>query len=226
MKTIILFGLRRSGNHFLISQILQQYSNYVHINNKELDYDNYIKYKNIKKSKSRSDNKWTGFLDTECIVISIENKIINFNELEKFNNIDNCYSIILLRCPYSNFSSIWKIYDNHKEERLIRIVNLWKIYAKIFIDDNNNLIKILYDEFCLKDDYIINSLLKLNIDIKKINRDNYIPWQESSFESKNSKRVYDTLETCVFKDDEIFLKLIEDKDKEIFNLWNIIKSKF
>ena len=47
MKTIILYGLRRSGNHFLISTILQQFSNYVHMNNMNLSYNNYIKYRNI-----------------------------------------------------------------------------------------------------------------------------------------------------------------------------------
>ena len=51
MKTIIVYGLRRSGNHFLISIILQQFSNYVHINNTDLSYDKYVKYKNIKKKK-------------------------------------------------------------------------------------------------------------------------------------------------------------------------------
>ena len=107
MKTIIIFGLRRSGNHFLISTILQQYSNYVHINNVDnLSYDKYIQYKNIKKDRIRIDHKWTGFKEVDCVVISMENKKIDFDVLDQFNTLNNCYSIILLRCPYSNFSSV------------------------------------------------------------------------------------------------------------------------
>ena len=53
MKTIILYGLRRSGNHFLISTILQQFSNYVHINDTDLSYNKYIDIKILKKIKKR-----------------------------------------------------------------------------------------------------------------------------------------------------------------------------
>lgn len=55
MKTILLFGLKKSGNHFIISTILQQYSNYVHINNTVLSYEKYIKFKNIEKDKDTTD---------------------------------------------------------------------------------------------------------------------------------------------------------------------------
>ena len=183
MKTIIIFGLRRSGNHFLISTILQQYSNYVHINNVDnLSYDKYIQYKNIKKDRIRIDHKWTGFKEVDCVVISMENKKIDFDVLDQFNTLNNCYSIILLRCPYSNFSSVWKVY-NKKKIRLIEIVKLWKIYAKIFID-NTNFIKVLYDEYCSNDNYVINTLKKLDIDVKEIKKDKYIQYQDSSFKQK------------------------------------------
>ena len=58
MKTIILYGLKRSGNHFLISTILQQFSNCVHINNVKLSYDKYIEWKNIEKTKERIDQAY------------------------------------------------------------------------------------------------------------------------------------------------------------------------
>ena len=69
----------------LISTILQQFSNYVHINDTDLSYNKYIKYKNIKKNKETIDNKWSGFKDVECVVISIENKILDSNEIDKFS---------------------------------------------------------------------------------------------------------------------------------------------
>jgi len=220
MKIILLYGLRRSGNHFLISTILQQYTNYVHINDVRLSYLNFEKYKNIDKNKSRIDNEWTGFKGVECVVISMENKMIDFDILDAFHKIKNCYSIILLRCPYSNFASNWKVY-NKNYDKLIEIIKLWKIYANIYIDDNK-LIKVLYDEFAVNNIYIINILQKLNINILKINTNEYIQYQDSSFkdENENKKRINDTITSCVYKNDTEFIKLIDDV--EIYNLWNII----
>ena len=73
MKTIILYGLRRSGNHYLISTIMQQFNNVIHINDVDLRFDTYNHFKNIKISKRRIDNEWTGFKDAECVIISMEN---------------------------------------------------------------------------------------------------------------------------------------------------------
>jgi len=225
MKTIILYGLRRSGNHFLISTILQQFSNYVHMNNVSLSYDEYIKNKNIKKNKERCDGKWTGFKDVECVIISLENKTIDNNVIDNFKKIDNCYFLLLLRCPYSHFSSVWKVY-NQNTNSLIEIIELWKIYAKYFIDNNNKFIKVLYDKFCCSEDYMYNIIEKLDIDnIKNIDVNKYIRFQESSFRSNSSekkKQLYKTLENCVYHNDEQFLKLVNNK--EIHDLWELIKK--
>ena len=225
MKTIIVHGLRRSGNHFLISIILQQFSNYVHINNTDLSYDKYVLYKNIEKEKERKDKNWIGFKDVECVVISLENKTINNNELDKFRKIDNCYFLILLRSPYCHFSSVWKVY-NKNESRLLRIIKLWKIYSEYLIH-NNGCIKVLYDELSTKENYKINLLKKIGIDNINENEYKQIMYQTSSFNSNSvhKQQVYKTLENCVFKDDKKFLKLV--KDEEIDNLWDLVtKSAF
>ena len=182
MKTILLFGLRRSGNHFIISTILQQYNNYVHINDVDLSFDKYNKFKNIEKDKERISRKWTGFKNVECVVISMENKVKDFDLLEKFNSIDDCYPIVLLRCPYSNFSSVWKTYHEDKD-RLIEIRDLWKLYAKKVIE-KNNFVKIIYDKYTLDDEYILERLRSMNIEIKNINNNKYINNQKSVFKSK------------------------------------------
>ena len=226
MKTIILYGLRRSGNHFLISTILQQFSNYVHINDANLSYNNYNKYKNTKKNRERSDRNWIGFKDVECVVISLENKKIDSNEIDKFKKISNCYFLILIRCPYSHFSSVWKVYNKNKGQ-LQTIIKLWKMYAKYFINNNNNneFIKIIYDEFSSNESYMVNIMQKLCIDNINIDKDKQIPFQRSSFGSDSEKKcqIYTTLESCIYKDDSAFLKLV--KDKEINNLWEIIKKQ-
>tara|TARA_Y100000389_G_scaffold202684_1_gene248745 strand:+ start:1575 stop:2270 length:696 start_codon:yes stop_codon:yes gene_type:complete len=225
MKTIILYGLRRSGNHFLISLILQQFSNYVHLNDICLSYDNYIKWKNINKTKERIDCGWTGFKDVECVVISLENKTID-KELDKFRKIENCNVLFLLRSPYCHFSSVWRVY-NKNESKLLEIIKLWKIYAKHFIQ-NDEFIKVLYDELSTDDNYIVNLLKKLDIyNIKSIDKSKYIRFQKSSFGSNSAqqKQVYKTLENCVFKNDVNFIKLLKDK-KEIDNLWDLVRKVY
>ena len=144
MKTIIIYGLRRSGNHYLISTILQQFTNYVHINDTVLSYDKYQKYKDIEKTVTHIDKDWTGFKNVECVIISIENQLINNYDIDKFHNIPNSYTLMLLRCPYSHFSSIWKVYDKDKP-LLIHLIKLWKLYAEEFKNPTSkHIIKVIY----------------------------------------------------------------------------------
>ena len=238
MKTVILYGLRRSGNHFLISLILQQFSNYVHINDTTLSYNEYTKYIDIKKSKDRTDGKWTGFKDVDCLVISIENQIIDISEIEKFHKIKNFYFIMLLRSPYSHFSSVWKIYNKNKNN-LTDIVKLWKEYAKFFINNNNsinnnnnsinnnnnnNIIKVIYDKLSCNENYMIDIIKKLDINNINIDKNFIIPYQKSSFGSdiKHIRQTYKTIQDCVYRDDDKFLNLINDK--EIHDLWDTISK--
>lgn len=227
MKTIIIYGLKRSGNHFLISTIIQQFSNYVHINDTNLSYDNYNTYKNIDKTVDYIDFNWTGFKDVECVVISLENKIINSNEINNFKQIDNCFFLILLRCPYCHFSSIWKVY-NKNNNKLLKIIELWKIYAEYFLNnDNDKFIKVIYDEYASNNNYINNILHKLNIFNIIIDKNKKIKHQESSFDKQKSNKkqqIYKTLENCIFNNDIAFLELV--KDKKIDDLWYHIKTKF
>jgi len=220
MKTIILFGLRRSGNHFVISTILQQYSNYVHINDTILSLDKFIQYGKIKANRKRVDSKWTGFKGVECVVISMENKMINFEEIKKFNKIPDCYLVILLRCPYDHLSSVWKVY-NKNENETIKIIKLWKMYSRIFYG-NNNFIKILYDKYSSNKKYLIDILQnQMKIKIKSLNMNGFAKWGNSSFRNKeNSKRIYGKLETCVCKNEPKFIKLLNDK--EIKKLWLVV----
>ena len=224
MKTIILYGLRRSGNHFLISLILQQISNFVHINNNDdFSYENYIKWKNIEKTKDRIDHNWTGFKDVECVVISMENKTINNNELDNFKKLDNCYFFILLRCPYCHFSSVWRAYLKN-ECKLLEIVKLWKIYAEFFIYNNNSeFIKVLYDELATNKKYIFNVIKKIGINNININKEKYIKHQTSSFIINLSSQTYKTLNTCIYANDKEFLNIVNDN--KIENLWNLVKEK-
>jgi len=227
MKTIILFGLRRSGNHYLISKILQQYTNFVHINDTKLSYNKYDKYKNINAHTERIDEEWIGFKGVECVVISMEDQIIDFNELEKFNNISDCHILMLLRCPYTNLSSAWTAYRK-KTTIAITTIFMWEIYAKIFINDNN-LIKILYDEYISNSEYQTKILNKIGItEPKNLNNSHAIQWQESSFKHENknkSRQIYKSLNNCACCDDKQFIELFENTNVNI--LWDkIMKLRF
>ena len=223
MKTIILNGLRRSGNHFLLSSIIQQFSNYVHMNDVTISYDKYIEYKSIKKDRERIDTTWSGFKDVECVIISSENKNINDSELNKFKKIDDCYIIVLLRSPYTHFSSVWKEYNKNKH-LLCVIINLWKQYANYFINNSDyDYITVLYDEFTINDEYRLNIIKQLGINTNvSVDVNKYIKYQRSSFSENNKQQVYKNLNECIFKDDENFLNIV--KDEEIENLWNLVKT--
>lgn len=232
-KTIILYGIRRSGNHFLISSILQQFTNYVHINNLNeglFSYENYKKYKKRIKTKKRVDKYWIGFKNTDCLIISIESKVIDYDELKKFENVAEFYKIILLRGPYDNFSSIYEFYDKDIE-KLKFSIKLWKIYAEIFKSndddehqDHHQFIKVLYDELCTNNIYIYNLLNRLNIrNIKQVDKEKKIKWQYSSFDDKQSRRIYSSLENCIFSNDKQFVDIIKESTF-IESLWYQIKK--
>ena len=222
MKTIIIYGLRRSGNHYLISTILQQFTNYVHINDTILSYEKYNTYKEIEKTVSQIDNDWTGFKDVDCVIISIENQLINKYELRLFNNIYDIHIMMLIRCPYSHFSSVWKVYNKDKT-MLTYLIKLWKLYAEEFNNpESKNIIKVVYDEYVVNDRYIINTLQKLGINNININNDIEIPYQKSSFKTNEKQRqVYRTINNCNYKTDINFIKLVKNKD--IATMWKLIK---
>ena len=222
MKTIIIYGLRRSGNHYLISTILQQFTNYVHINDTILSYEKYNTYKEIEKTVNQIDNDWTGFKDVECVIISIENQLINKYEFQLFNDIYDIHIMMLIRCPYSHFSSVWKVYNKDKT-MLTYLIKLWKLYAEEFNNpESKHIIKVVYDEYVVNDRYIINTLQKLGINNININNDIEIPYQKSSFKTNEKQRqVYRTINNCNYKNDINFIKLIKEKD--IATMWKSIK---
>ena len=143
--------------------------------------------------------------------------------------MENCFFLILLRCPYCHFSSIWKVY-NKNNNKLLKIIELWKIYAEYFLNndnDNDKFIKVIYDEYASNNNYINNILHKLNIFNIIIDKNKKIKHQESSFDKQKSNKkqqIYKTLENCIFNNDIAFLELV--KDKKIDDLWYHIKTKF
>lgn len=225
MRVIILYGLRRSGNHFLISLILQNYTNHVHINDiNNMTYDNYLKYSNINVSQRYSDNHWIGFKGVDCVVLSVENQVIDPIQLETFRTIPDISIVVLLRCPSSHFSSVWKVY-NKGIDRLCEIVRLWDVYADYLLSLHDVTIKVVYDELVTNDVYR-NKRLKEIINKHPIldQSQKMIKYQHSSFANRKQQcMVYTDFTTCIFKDDLRFMSLIDHT--AVHSKWLLVLKK-
>ena len=228
MKTIILYGLRRSGNHFLISNILQHFNNTVHINNcLDFSFDSYINYKNIDITTNRSDRVFTGFKNADCVVISMENKTIDASELEKFKNIDDCHIVLLLRNPYNNLASAWKEYilpsklNRVKPEQLEEIHSLWIDYADKYLA--GGVVNVLYDSFVESEEYRMRIITSLGITFQNVNINQKIKWQCSSYSDTSKKqKIWGNLEDSNYADDPEFIKLFKTGEHE--KLWTQIQQ--
>lgn len=214
MKVVVLFGLRRSGNHFVISKILQQFKNYVHMNNvNQFSYDNFIKFKEIPITQKYSNHNWSGFKNCELVCISCENLSIDTNELKKIktNNVDlNVF--LLIRCPFDHFSSVWKVY-NKNIKQITDIMMLWKNYADIFLDKSNDHLfcKIVYDKFSTDSTYMHKCLQNIS-NMLVFDEKLTIPHQTSSYTDKEKQRkVFSSIKTCNFSHDLQFTKLFDDE---------------
>jgi L-rhamnose mutarotase len=222
MKVVVLFGLRRSGNHFVINRILQQFNNHVHLNNvNQFSYDNYIKFKEIPIKKKTSNGNWIGFKNCDLVCISCENMLIDTNELQKFKtNIADLNVFLLIRCPFDHFSSVWEVYKKNMKS-IEDIMMLWKEYADIFLDKSNDYLfcKIVYDKFSTDLTYMHKCLQ--NIADKLVFNDNItIHYQNSSYNDKAKQRkVFSSVNTCNFSHDSQFTKLFDD---EFCTKWSAI----
>jgi len=230
MKTIVLYGLRRSGNHFVISNILNQFTNSVHINDcRNFSFDEYQKHKNIPITKHSIDHTFTGFSGCDCIFISVESSKVNYSELNKFQNINDFHPILLLRNPYHNISSAWKIYTEGNKpksithaKRLNEVINLWPYYAQEYL--KNTMHNILYDEFVNSIEYRKSIFNILGIQIKENDNIAKIKWQKSSFNNQvNVAKTYGELKDSVFYGETKYMNIFNDPSFEV--LWNKVINK-
>ena len=232
MKIFLFYGLKRSGNHGIISSIIQAHPNSIHINNVRLSTSKFRKFRNIPITKNARSKYYTGFKNAECLIISMENRSFDIHKINKFqkaftNNYDTIYPILLLRNPYNNSSSIWKVYRNlpikAKLEKTKFIINTWQLYANEYLNNNSIFIKILYDKFYTDNDYRNNIFKLFNIN----NIDNidfglkYGPGDSSFIENDKKRKYWGKFEDCVGYNEISFRNQFHDN---IHKLWNNIKN--
>ena len=215
---------------------MQQFSKVIHLNDVDLSYKEYKKYKEEAITLNTTNHKYIGFKGADCVIISIENhnpiSKENLKELKEFDKEKNIYPIILLRSPYCHFSSMWKKYKTlpfartyelqYPQYSIPKLIKLWEVYAHIFLKDKNNrFVKVLYDEFVINKEYRLSFLDKLGIQKKYIDNTKRIRFQDSSFEDKNKEaQVYKDIDTCIYKDNPEFVKIFCGSN--IDSLWKKI----
>lgn len=231
-KIIIFYGLKRSGNHGILNLFTKGYPNYVHINNTYLSFNEYEKNKNLDITLRNVDCRYTGFKNSDLLIISMENKIPDLNAINEFKQMEEDLNVyILIRNPINNLESAYNIYDDKSNVREIQ--ELWIKYSNIFIHNPNDydvqLNYLIYEKFYNDEQYRIDifNKLKINYNDIKIFLNDSPGYAESSFKSDDTKKYskHNSIELKIklYSNDVEFKKLITN---EIEENWKIIINKF
>lgn len=238
LKTILLFGIRRSGNHFLLSTILQHFesdkkNSCVHMNDVSLSFKKYQHFKTKRVTRTRIDRGYTGFAGAKCVILSMENKPIDMAEIAKFKtHTPDCHVILLIRNPYDNLSSAWKIYFK-MHSVMKKMVALWREYSAMYLDTSEStesFVRVLYDNFVSSSHYreaVIQKLGITPIGENNLDLEKSITWQTSSFNSSDKakgRRVFSTADTCNFCHVDRFRQLFND-NKFTDSRWKAIQEQ-
>jgi len=221
-KTYLFFGIRRSGNHYIISYILHELGKSVHINDVDLSYDEYIKNSklSVDPKKLREDNRYIPF-GGSSVLISMENKMINENELRKFPK--DTISMLLLRDPYNLLSSVWFTYKRNERD-IVEFKSLWKSYAKLYLDENVKMVKILYDGFVTDSGYKLRVLQKLGFKNPISEDPEPIKWQTSQLKESQKAKVFGNINNVPASSEARWKNMV--RDDEIDRLWGEVLLKY
>ena len=184
-KEIRVIGLKRSGNHGIITWIRRHYNEYVrHLNNVSPLKNPYRQlYEHYPKDELKREAKGI-FSKKECLIYNHENytlESITNHTFEKKHDLylgksHTRYDLLILRDPYNLFASILKgqrnqnkfnyIYTHPKNQKTI--AELWLDYAKEFLGETNylkhNRVMVNYNQWFSEQDYRRNISTKLGLD--------------------------------------------------------------
>lgn len=226
---ILFYGLRRSGNHAILNQLIPNHKNYVHINDTYLSTDKFIEFSKVRHHSTYSESDYIGFNNTDKAILSIENQIPNFEDISFIqSNFGKCQIFLLLRNPYNHLSSAWSCYNKNKKETNL-LKELWIHFAELFLqlelENKNNIVRILYDKFFTDKDYR-EKLYTMNIGMEtQPDLESHLKWGYSSFKkSLKQKKMWGLLPDSNYGEDSEFTKFFDDQ--KINDLWNkILVSK-
>lgn len=193
-----IFGMRRSGNHFIISSIMSCFNkNEVYFFNDLPDPINIYKSLNrayhdgnVDKFPQLADRLVTKDMynydniinsNKKCLIQSYEdndlNIVIRLNE-QNIGKTINKFNILILRDCYNWLASRLQHVKKHKvgtTKVTPNIINIWKQYAKEYLGITNylgnNKILINYNQFVIDKEYQKDIIEKLSLDYKLLNTD-------------------------------------------------------
>ena len=174
-KEIRVVGLRRSGNHGIITWIKRHYNNDVwHLNNVSPQTNPYRHlYQHYPREKLKKEAKGI-FSKKECLIYNYESytlESITNSTVEKNHDLylgksQTKYDLLILRDPYNMFASIRKgqikkkkdfLYLNTHPNNQKSIPELWLDYAKEFLGETNylkqNRVMVNYNQWVSDQDY-------------------------------------------------------------------------
>jgi hypothetical protein len=226
MKTIIFFGIIRSGNHGLINAILDGYKNPIHINNVVLNYETYKKHSQIQIDKKRSDINYIGFKGCDCVILSIENISIDNKQIDLFlKNVDDVKISVLIRNPYNCISSVYKC---HKNEAFVRyVVKQWVEYCNIVLHPPAHIHPLIYDKVFTDNGNYNEFMTHVGIrDVSDEVKTSYTKWGYSSWDIKTDiRRMMGSLDDCLYANNE-FIRSIFESNPHVGELWKKVHRKY
>ncbi len=171
-KEIRIVGIKRSGNHGIITWIRRHYQDHVLHLNKVLPKQNPYRFLSEHFTKEKLIKEAKGnFTQKECLIYSYENCLLSdvtdpLFELKHdlyLGKSQERYDLLILRDPFNMAASMYrklqegsdvymKVYSSNQN-----IMTLWLDYAKEFLGETNylkhNKIVVNYNEWCLNRDY-------------------------------------------------------------------------
>ena len=238
MKQLIQLGIRRSGNHGITNLLVQSFNDQkytVHLNDlHDKELNGYNRFKNQPITVNYIDRKWTGFKGCSLCVFSFENQQLNrafIRQLQKLKKKQkDLHLLILLRHPFNNLASAYRIYTQSGKitaiDRCLEIKKLWKEYASFILKRNKEFLPIFYYKFYTDKQYRKDICKRLGIKCNDSKLTNIYSWGWSSFSGYN-KLDYNALFSRYknYVDDDWFKKNVLEDD-ELKELWKKISNTF
>lgn len=213
---VIVFGIRRSGNHLISDWIVNQYiTPGFQAKNVQIDFFSFL------------DNYSTDFDFYNCALFGIEEHPIHAVDIAYTKNAFNIIKVVILRDPYNLFASRIKSY------RLLEAPYFnggfatynWTDYANFFLNPSEGVICIPYHVFLMDGDYRKQLAKKLGVGFKKdmdskyINKVDSTTSRGSSFDGDQYDGQAQQMKVMnrweYYRDNPLFRSLFTDEIKQL-----------
>lgn len=174
---VLVFGIRRSGNHLISDWLLHQYSDpCFQAMNVQLDFFYFLDHCETKCSLYN------------CALFGIEEHPVNAVDIAYSKNAQDLKKVVILRDPYNLFASRIKHYTLSKAPYFngpFAAYN-WIDYARYFLNPPGNTVCISYNHFIADKKYREQIIKNLGVDFDSENDKKYMNKVDSSISGGSS----------------------------------------